>query len=67
MYPELDLLGALPDARELGESPRRHDCLQLRNRPLEGSLLDGKPVGVGRRHHELAGLEANEDPGQDRS
>ena len=36
-------------------------------RALERRLLDGQPVRVRRRHHELARLEADEDPGQHRA
>ena len=34
---------------------------------LERGLLHREPVRVGRGHHELAGLEAHEDPGQHRA
>ena len=44
----------------------RDDRLELGQRALERRLLDREPVGVGRRHHELAALEADEDPGQHR-
>ena len=34
---------------------------------VDRGLLDGEPVRVGRRHHDLARLEAHEDPGEHRA
>ena len=52
------------EARQLLERAGRDDRLELRQRALDGGLLDREPVRVGCRHHELARLELDEDAGQ---
>ena len=64
---ELDLLGAGREAGELLERPGRDDRLEVGPGRLEGRLLHGEPVRVGRGHHELVALELDEDAGQDRA
>jgi hypothetical protein len=58
---QLDLVAVLCDPAELDERARGHDGLQGRGLARERRLLHGQPVRVGRRHHQAAVLEANED------
>ena len=61
VHAELDLVGVAGDPRELLQRACRDDRLELGQRPGDGRLLDGEAVRIGRGHHDLARLEANED------
>ncbi len=65
--PELQLVCRAGDPCQLLERARRDDRLEVGQDRRHRGLLDSQPVRVRRGHHDLAGLELHEDPGQDRA
>ena len=66
VHADLDGVAVTRDACELLQRAARDDRLELRRGAVELGLLDGEPVRIGRRHHELAAREADEDAGEHR-